>query len=86
MARRELGWPELLTATRIVVRVKTGAPETRLLGRDDDGRYLVALHAQPIAGRANAELERFFSRLTKRPWRLKSGATSKTKVLTASQP
>ncbi|RME30816.1 DUF167 domain-containing protein [Candidatus Woesearchaeota archaeon] len=83
LARSELKLPSQETK-RVLVHVKPNARATAMLAYDPaEDSYTVAVKAPPIEGRANAELERFFSKLTKRRWRVKSGLASKTKVLVA---
>lgn len=64
------------------VRVKPRAAATDLLGVDVGARRIVvAVRAPPAEGRANAELERFLSRLLGARVRVKAGGASKEKLV-----
>ena len=71
---------EILTKEKILVLVKPGAKTTELLGVRD-GRLHIALKAPPIEGKANEELCKFLSKLTKKKCEIISGATSKKKIV-----
>jgi len=72
----------LQTKERILVRVKPKSRKSEILSYDaTTDTFLVAVKAPPIDGKANAELERYFSKLLKKSVVLKSGASNKTKVL-----
>lgn len=78
MAGREL------KRDRIEVLVKPNARKTEILSFDAaTDTYLVAVKAPPQDGKANAELERFLSRIAKRSFVVKAGKRSKRKVLVA---
>ena len=65
---------------KIIVRAK--APKTEIIGWDDEKKALkVNVHAEPEKGKANAEIIKFFSNLTKKHVEIISGKTSKQKLL-----
>jgi uncharacterized protein len=65
---------------RVVVRPK--AAHTEAIGWDSERKALIVrVHAPPSEGKANAELVRFLSKELKKPVRLKSGHSSREKVL-----
>lgn len=71
----------LKTKRRFLVHAKPNAKKTGLLSYDAAGDFfIVAVKAPPIEGKANQELERYFSKLLKKEVALKTGATSKTKL------
>jgi hypothetical protein len=70
------------TSGKVRILVKTGADETELVGFDDEKKvWRVNVAAPPIDNKANLEVVKFFSRLTKKQVRILSGLTSKEKVL-----
>lgn len=67
----------------IKIIVKTNAPETKILGYDDNKKaYRVAVKAKPENNEANREIIKFFTKLTKKKARIKTGFTSKEKLIT----
>ena len=62
------------------VRARPNARRSELL-RIKDGVAYVAVAAPPEDGKANAEIERFFTRLAKRTAKIKSGFTSREKLI-----
>lgn len=85
MAGRELTMPYagiLGKKPSFSILVKTGKRATEILDYDA-GRdlFVVAVKAQPIEGKANAEIERYFSRLLKRRVTIRSGHAGKRKLL-----
>ncbi|MBR9690127.1 YggU family protein [Candidatus Woesearchaeota archaeon] len=65
--------------------VKTGARRTEILSFDDSKKALrVSVKAQPIDGKANIEIIKFFSKKLKKKVEIKSGKTSKGKFLKIS--
>lgn len=75
----------LLLKERILIRVKTGCPRTEILDYlPAEELFLVAVKGQPVDGKANAEIERFFSKLLKKEVRIKTGRTAKKKLLVVS--
>lgn len=67
---------------RITIIAKPNSPKTELLGYGEEKQaYRVNVHAPPEGGKANIELVKFFSKLTKKKVRIVSGLTSKKKVL-----
>ncbi len=74
--------PLLKTKERLLVRVKPKSKKSEILNYDEEtNTFLIAVKAPPEDGKANAELERYLSKLLKQPVRIKSGHTSKTKTL-----
>jgi uncharacterized protein len=65
---------------RLRVRVKPSARKTELL-KVKGLLVHIAVAAPPEDGKANAELERFLSKLLKRKATVKSGFTSRDKVV-----
>jgi len=68
---------------RLVVRVKPNARKSAVL-IIKDGILHLAIAAPPEDGKANAEVERFLTRLLKRKATIKSGFTSKGKTVLLS--
>jgi uncharacterized protein (TIGR00251 family) len=67
---------------RITIRAKPNSPKTEIVTYDDEKKaYKVNVHAPPEGGKANIEIVKFFSKLTKKKVRIVSGLTSKEKVL-----
>lgn len=67
---------------RLQVRVKPNAPRTEILSHDaESGLYTVAVKAPPVDGKANAELERFFTKRLARPARVVAGRAGRKKVI-----
>lgn len=62
------------------VKVKPNARKSEAI-KVEDGVLHLAIAAQPEDGKANAEVERFLTRLTGRKARIKSGFTSKEKLV-----
>ena len=63
-----------------VVRVKTDAPKTRITKIEQDIVFL-DVHAPAQDNKANLEIIKFFTRLTKKKARLIRGLTSKEKLV-----
>jgi uncharacterized protein len=77
---------EILAAVihdRLHINVKTNARKTEIL-KIEEGVVHLAVAAPPEDGKANAEIERFLSKLLKRKARIKSGFTSKEKLVVLS--
>ncbi len=73
---------DLKGASRITIIAKPNSPKTEILGFDEERQaYRMNVHAKPEAGKANIEVVKFFSKLTKKRVRIVSGLTSKEKVL-----
>ncbi len=67
---------------RFLIHVKTNARKTELLGYDEAGDFFtVAVKAPPVEGRANEEIERYFSKLLGKKVAIKTGHTGKRKLL-----
>lgn len=65
---------------RLRVRVKPNSRKSELL-KVEEGVAHLAIAAPPEDGKANAEVERFLTRLVKRKATIKSGFTSKEKLV-----
>ena len=65
---------------RLHVKVKPGARVSKVMSIEDSIVHL-AIAAQPEDGKANAEVEKFLTRLLKKKARIKSGFTSKEKIV-----
>jgi len=62
--------------------VKPNAKKNDILGYDESRKAVkVAIAAQAEKGKANLEVVKFFSKLLKKPVKIKSGLTSKEKLL-----
>jgi uncharacterized protein len=62
--------------------VKTNSPKTEIIEYDETRQALkVNVHAQPIDGKANIEIIKYFSKLLKKKVEIKSGKTGKEKFL-----
>ena len=71
--------------TSLKIFVKPNAKKNEILGYDDNRKAVkVAIAAHAEKGKANLEVVKFFSRLLKRPVHIKSGLTSKEKLLKIS--
>jgi uncharacterized protein (TIGR00251 family) len=67
---------------KLKIEVKANANKTGITGFDKEKNALkVNVKAQPQKGKANAEIIRLFSKLTKKKVEIISGAASKTKIL-----
>lgn len=70
------------TSGKVRILVKTGMNETKLKEFDESKQlWRVDVAAPPLDNKANLEIVKFFSRLTKKHVRILSGLTSKEKVL-----
>jgi uncharacterized protein (TIGR00251 family) len=77
-----MNFPTLLEKERILISVKANARKTEIIDyREDEDLFLVAVNAAPVDGKANAEIEKYFSKLLKKTVKITSGKTSKKKVL-----
>lgn len=64
------------------ISVKTNSPKAEIKGFDEvKGAVKVNIRAPPIEGRANAEVIRLFSKLLKKKVEIKTGKSSKEKLL-----
>jgi hypothetical protein len=64
------------------ILVKPNSPKTEIIGWDDEKKALkVNVHARPEDNKANIELIKFFARLLKKKVTIKTGLTSKQKIL-----
>ena len=69
-----------ITNGRLTIAVKANAQKTEITGFDEEKKALkVSVKAQPRKGKANAEIIRLFSKLTKKKVEIISGLTSKTR-------
>lgn len=68
-----------------LIHVKPKSRKTALKGYDAKGDFfLLDVKAVPENGKANAEIEKYFSKLLKKSVRIKSGHSSKKKLLVVS--
>jgi uncharacterized protein len=65
------------------IKAKPGARETKILKIENNVVH-IAIAAQPEDGKANHELERFLTKLLKRKAVMKSGFSSREKVVVFS--
>lgn len=65
----------------IEVAVKPGSGKSEVIGTDDKGILKVSLKAQPQDGKANIELVKLLSKHFGRRASIKSGHTSKRKLV-----
>ena len=67
---------------RIKIIVKPNSQNTEITGYDKGkGAYRVNVKAPPEKGKANKEIVRFFSKLTKKQIKIMSGLKSREKLL-----
>mgnify|MGYP002639365543 FL=1 len=64
---------------KITVRVKTKSGRSEIVREGE--KYLAYLKAEPEKGKANLELVKIARKFFKKDVRIKSGLTSKTKIL-----
>jgi uncharacterized protein (TIGR00251 family) len=64
---------------RITIRVKTKSGRSEIV--KDGEKYLAYLKSEPEKGKANLELVKVARKYFKKEVRIKSGLTSKTKIL-----
>lgn len=69
-----------ISNARLRIKVKPNARKSAVL-KIEDGILHLAIAAPPEDGRANAEVERFLTKLTGRKAVIKSGFTSKEKLI-----
>ncbi|MBN2881146.1 YggU family protein [Candidatus Woesearchaeota archaeon] len=63
------------------VRVKPNSSKTEVISFDENkNEYLVSVSSPPVDGKANLALEKLFSKILKKPVKIKSGRTSKMKI------
>lgn len=71
-----------IVSGRLKITAKPNSPKTEIAGFDKAKQAIkVNVKAQPEKGKANAEIIKFFSKLTKKKVEIVSGLTSKTKML-----
>lgn len=62
--------------------VKTNSTKTEITGYDESKEAIkLNVHAPPAEGKANIEIIKYFSKLLKKKVEIKSGKTSKQKLL-----
>ncbi len=62
--------------------VKPSSPKNKIIGYDESRKSLrVEIKAQPEDNKANIDIIKFFSKLSKKNVRIISGMTSKNKIL-----
>lgn len=74
---------EILSHSLITLKVRPNAPKTEIKGMKED-IILLNVKAAPEDNKANIEIIKFFTRLTKKKVRIKQGLTSKLKILQLS--
>ncbi len=73
---------EYIKDGKLKILVKPKSSETKILGYDESRKSLkVTIAAPPEDNKANKEVIKFFSKLLKKPVRIKSGLKSKEKLL-----
>lgn len=73
---------DYIVGNKLNIAVKANSPKTKIVGYDNSKKAVkVNVKAQPEKGKANAEIIKFFSRLTKKKVGIVAGKTSKIKVL-----
>jgi len=66
----------------IKIKVKTNQRSSKILAYDEATKtFKVAIAAKPENNKANEEVIKFFTRMLKRPVKIKTGFTSKEKLL-----
>ena len=76
---------EYIKNNSIKIIVKPNAKKNEIIGWNKDKQALqVAISAPAEKGKANIEVIKFFARLTKKQVKIRSGLTSKTKILKIS--
>ncbi len=73
---------EFFTKPVLQIVVKPGASKTEILG-ERNGALHIALAAPPVDGKANEELLKFLRKQTGKFWKIKTGSTSKKKLVTS---
>jgi|GEM_PF-2401961 len=69
---------------RFLIHAKPNSKKTKLIDYDEAGDFfIVTVNARPEDGKANTEIEKYFSRLLGKSVRIKSGHTGKKKILEA---
>ena len=67
---------------KLKIIVKANAKKTQLLGYDESRKaFRFEVKAKPEQGKANLEIEKYFSKIFMKPVRIVSGKTSKIKIL-----
>ena len=67
---------------KLNISVKVNAPKTKIIDYDSTKKLVkLDVHATPEKGKANAEIIKFFTKLTKRKVEIIAGKTSKRKTL-----
>lgn len=73
---------DYLLNNTLKILVKPNAKKTEILDWDENKKALrVSLKAHPQKGKANLEVVKFFSKISKKKVRIKSGLTSKEKLI-----
>lgn len=67
---------------KLKIIVKPNSNENKIIGYDENKKAVrVEINAKPEENKANIEVIKFFSKLLKRKVKIKSGLTSKEKLL-----
>jgi len=73
---------DYLTSNSLKILVKPNSKKTEIIGWDKEKNALkINVNAHPEKGEANIEIVKFFKKIYKKDVRIKSGLTSKTKIL-----
>lgn len=71
-----------IKGNKLNITVKVNSPKTQITGYDQTKKAVkLNVKAQPEKGKANAEIIKFFTKLTKKKVSITSGKTSKQKIL-----
>ncbi len=83
-----MDWAEAegyISCGKLKISAKPNSPKTEIICFDESkGALKVNVHAQPESGKANAEIIKFFSKLSKKKVEIVSGASSRLKLLRIS--
>ncbi len=75
----------LLPKNRILILARPNSGKTEILEyREKEDLFVVAVKAPPVDGKANAEIERYFSKTLKKKIRIIGGKRGKRKILEVS--
>ena len=77
-----IGISKYIKDNKLKILVKANASKNEILGWDKDKQTLkVAIKAEPEKGKANKEIIKFFTKLFKKKITIKSGLTSRQKII-----
>jgi uncharacterized protein (TIGR00251 family) len=82
MARSKMNLSEFVKDNKLRVLIKPNADKNKILGYDSSKQAIkISIKAKAEKNKANLELIKFLSKQLKRKVRIKSGLTSKEKVV-----